>query len=183
MKVFYHCYGSSHTSVVAAAIHTGRLDPGRTPTAAEIRAVPHFDQVLDADLGTVFPAGRGPDGEEVFVVGFGPGREIVRRAVISFLELKGVPERDYLLVNALTRANWAVRAGGVVSRRLGLVALGRPLATWGIQRAYGRLAGLVRETRAEVRRRAAGPAPAPAAEAGHGPTPGGRGPGEPRPVP
>ncbi len=153
MKVFYFCYGGSHTSVVAAAIHTGRLDPGRPPTARQLASVRHFDRVRDAQLGTVFPAGRGPDGEEVYAVGFGPGRKVIRQAVESFLEMKGVPARDYLLVDALSRANWVVRAGGVISRRLGLVALGRPLAAMGIRQVYGRLAQLVAETRAEVARR------------------------------
>jgi len=153
VKVFYHCYGSSHTSVVAAAIHTGRLDPGRVPTAGQLASVRHFDRVHNAQLGTVFPVGRGPDGEEVYVVGFGPGRKVIRYAVQSFLEIKGVPTRDYLLVDALSRANWVVRAGGVISRRLGLVALGRPLVALGIRQVYGRLADLVAEARVEVARR------------------------------
>lgn len=153
LKVFYHCYGSSHTSVVAAAIHTRRLDPDRVPTTRELTAVKHFDRVRDAELGTVFPVGPGPDGEAVYVVGFGPGRKIIRQAVESFLELKGVPAEDYILVDALSRANFAVRAGGVISRRFGLVSVGRPLAALGIRQIYRGLGGLATETRAEVSRR------------------------------
>ncbi len=153
IKVFYYCYGSSHTSVVAAAIHTGRLDLERVPTIAELTSIRHFDRVRSAELGTVFAAGPGPDGERVYVVGLGPGRKIIHQAVLSFLELQRVPPREYLLADALSRANWVVRAGGLASRRLGLVALGRPLAALGIQMVYPRLASLVAETRAEVGRR------------------------------
>ncbi len=153
MKVFYHCYGSSHTSVVAAAIHTGQLDRRRTPSLRELDRIPNFDRVRAADLGTVFFAGTGPDGEEVYVVGFGPGKDVIRRAVLSFLALKGVSPDDYLLVDALSRANWVVKAGGIASRRLGLVSLGRPIAALGIRQVYQRLVELVEETQAEVRRR------------------------------
>lgn len=152
-KVFYYCYGSSHTSVVAAAIHTGRLDLERVPTIAELTSLRHFDRVRSAELGTVFPAGLGPDGERVYVVGLGPGRKIIHQTILSFLELQQVPPREYLFADALSRANWVVRAGGLASRRLGLVALGRPLAALGIQMVYPRLASLVAETRAEVGRR------------------------------
>lgn len=150
-SVIYYCYGSSHTSVVAAAIHTGLLDPGRLPSNAELAALPHFDRVPNAELGTVFPFGRGPEGEEVFVVGLGPGRVGVSRTIRSVLDLEGVPRESYLLVDALSRANWVVKAGGLASRRFGLVALGRPLASRGIRSVYPRLAALVRETQAQVR--------------------------------
>ena len=153
MKVFYHCYGSSHTSVVAAAIHVGGLAPDRLPRLGEIQDVPHFDRIRAAELGTVFVSGRGPDGEEVLVVGFGPGRKIVREAVLSLLELKDVPPNDYLLVDALDGANWMVRIGGMLSRRLGLVSIGRPLAALGIRLMFRRLVRLVEKTQAEVRRR------------------------------
>ncbi len=160
MRVFYYCYGSSHSSVVAGAIHTGRLPTDRIPRAAEVQGVRHFDQVRSAEHGTVFPAGRGPDGEDVFVVGLGPGRKVIRRAIASFLDLKGVPREDYLLVDALSRVNPLVHMGGVASRRFGLVGLGRPLVTLGIQLSYWSLVRLVRETQAEVSRRGGGGAEA-----------------------
>ncbi len=156
MKVFYNCYGGTHTSVAAAALHTGRLDPRRTPRVRDIVGLPLFDRVPTEDIGLAFPYGRGPDGEDVLVIGFGPGKTVVKRAVTSFLELKGVCARDYFFVDALPRATWAIRVGGTLSRRLGLVPLGRLLAAWGVQRAYDRLVSLVEETRAEVRRRRGG---------------------------
>jgi xylulokinase len=44
MKIIYHCYGGSHSSVLAAAIHTGRLNPERLPTGEELMALPYFTQ-------------------------------------------------------------------------------------------------------------------------------------------
>jgi len=157
-KLFYYCYGSSHTSVAAAAIHTGRLDPRRTPTVRQLLSIRHFDRVAASQLGTVFPVGSGRQGEDVFVVGLGPGRELIRQTLESYFELTGVPARCYLLVDALAGANWLIRVGGLLSRRLGLVGLGRPLVSLGIRLAYARLSDLVARTRAEVQRRTAGPA-------------------------
>jgi hypothetical protein len=157
MKVFYHCFGSAHTSVVAAAIHTGRLAPERLPTVDELVALPLFDRVSSQDIGKVFAVGQGSDGEEVYVVGFGPGKEVIRKAVASFLDLKGVANDEYLLVDALSQADWLVKLGGTMSRRLGLVRFGRPLAARGIRRVYPGLCDFVAEARKEVRRRKNGP--------------------------
>ncbi|MGB3963216.1 MAG: DUF3189 family protein, partial [Tepidanaerobacteraceae bacterium] len=35
MKIFYCCYGSAHSSVVAASIHLGLLPSDRVPTSRE----------------------------------------------------------------------------------------------------------------------------------------------------
>lgn len=156
MRVFYHCYGGTHTSVVAACLHTGLLDPGRAPSVTEVVGLPHFDRTAPADLGRPLFIGRGPEGEEVYAVGFGPSKDIVRRAVCSFLDLRGVSPREYHFADALRQAGWVVKAGGILSRRLGLVAVGRPLAAVGIRRAYPRLVALVNQTRVEVRRRQEG---------------------------
>lgn len=158
MKVFYHCYGGTHTSVVAACLHTGRLDGRAVPDLREVVDLPHFDRIASSDLGQPVSFGQGPDGEEVYAIGLGPAKEIVRRSVCSFLDLKGVPARDYHFADALRPAGWMVKAGGMLSRRVGLVAVGRPLAAAGIRRVFPRLVELVEATRVEVRRRQQGSA-------------------------
>ena len=147
MKVFYHCFGSAHTSVVAAAIHTGRLSARRVPPVRDLMALPLFDRVSSRQIGRAFAVGRGPLGEEVYVIGFGPGKDVIRKAVSSLLDLKGVRNDEYLLVDALSQADWLVKVGGTLSRRFGLVRLGRPLAARGIRRIYPGLTDLVAEAR------------------------------------
>lgn len=150
--VVYCCYGSSHTSVVAAAIHVGRLDPTSLPTRDTVLGLPRFDRVGRSELGRLFPAGRGPAGEEVYFAGFGPGRRLVHRAALDLLAAAEVPRGQVLLVDALSRADWLVRLGGTLSRGLGLVGVGRPLVAAGIRRVYPALADLVRSTQARVGR-------------------------------
>jgi hypothetical protein len=40
MKIIYCCYGGSHSSVTAAAIHLDMLPLTRKPTSAELLSIP-----------------------------------------------------------------------------------------------------------------------------------------------
>ena len=44
MKIIYHCFGGSHSSVSAAALHLGLLDRQRTPTEEELVRIPYYDK-------------------------------------------------------------------------------------------------------------------------------------------
>ena len=46
MKIIYHCYGGSHSSVIAAALHLGLLAKDRIPNETELMAIPYFDKPL-----------------------------------------------------------------------------------------------------------------------------------------
>ncbi|HWJ02080.1 MAG TPA: DUF3189 family protein, partial [Verrucomicrobiae bacterium] len=43
MKIIYNCYGGSHSSVTAAAIHLGLVDCGKVPCARELWKLPYYD--------------------------------------------------------------------------------------------------------------------------------------------
>ena len=135
-KVLYHCYGSSHSSVVASAIHTRKLPLQRKPTPEEILALPHFDRVSAKLLGTVFYIGDDQDGREVYIVGLATGKHILVRAISDLVKSYGLPDGSLTLVNSLSAANWLAKLGGFLSRGLGLPWWGRPLAVTGILQRY-----------------------------------------------
>src|SRR5690606_1821093 len=58
---------------------------------------------------------------------------------------------------ALQTVNLPMRVGGYLSRRLGWVAVGRPLVVFGTRRAFPALVQLVEETRRKLREGASGP--------------------------
>lgn len=151
MKVIYHCYGGSHTSVIVAAIHLGLLPKHRLPTREEILALPHFDQTKGWELGTPFFMGRDPEGHEIYIIGRKSNPRLLVNLVQSLLEIRGLPPEEILLVNALTAATMTILIGGTLSRGLGLVSLGRPLAIMGIQLSYWRFVRLVEETKSRLR--------------------------------
>jgi hypothetical protein len=58
-----------------------------------------------------------------------------------------------MMVNALNNVNLKTKIGGFISRRLGLVTIGRPLTIKGIQEKYAGFVTLVENTKREERKR------------------------------
>lgn len=150
MKVIYYCYGSAHSSVVAASLHVGLIPRDRPPTKQEILSLPYFDKTDSKDIGKCFYVGRDEGGNEVFILGMGSTREVVKRAIVSVLALYGIPRDDLLFVDALPEIGVLAKMGGLLSRRLGLVGLGRPLSVLGVQRHYPNLLRLVCQVRRKL---------------------------------
>ncbi len=135
-KVFYHCFGSAHTSVTAANIHLGRLPSNRRPSVAEVMAAPEFDRARHSDIGTVIFMGTDGDGKDVYVVGLGHYEGTIREVLDGVMQALRLPAGRTFFVNAINGSGIFVRAGGYLSRRLGLVQVGRPLAAYGIIKNY-----------------------------------------------
>ncbi len=141
MMVFYQCFGRSHTSVVAAHIHLGNLPSGALPSVRQIMALPFFDEAEEADFGRPLLFGRDADGHEVFALGLGSGTRAGLGAIMGLFDLAGAGPP--LVVDTLSGLGIMARVGGGLSRQLGLVSIGRPLAACGVRRIYPRLAGTV----------------------------------------
>lgn len=136
MKVFYYCYGSAHSSVVASAIHLGYLPTDRIPEAKEFLKLPYYDKTNPYEIGKPFYIGDDDKGNQVFIIGMASERELVKRAIISYLKLNGKDVGQILMVNTLRNVNIKTKLGGFLSRRLGFVSFGRPLTIKGIQEEY-----------------------------------------------
>lgn len=113
--------------------------------------VPRFDRAQSKDFGVLEHMGRDEDGHDVYVLGRGPHPRPVERALASGYEAAGGNADDLMIVCTLPCVNAAMRVGGFVSRRLGWVAAGRPVALWGTRRAYFAIVRLVLETKAALR--------------------------------
>ena len=144
MRIIYYCYGSSHSSVVAAGVHLGLLPADRRPTPREILALPYYDRTPPEDIGKCLFMGKDELGHEVYVMGMGHAKKIVRRAIESFLQLYHIPTSEVLFIDALPQVGLITKIGGFLSRRMGLVSLGRPLTVYGIRRCYPNFLKLVR---------------------------------------
>jgi hypothetical protein len=151
VKVIYCCYGSSHSSVVAAAIHLGNLPTDTIPHPRDILNLPYYDRVTMDEVGACIHMGRDDIGCDVYILGMGPGRRIVKRAVESIFQVCGVSRDSYMLVDTLTSIGVITKIGGFLSRRIGLTRIGRPMATWGIRRAYPRLVSIVARVKSDPR--------------------------------
>jgi len=146
LKIIYCCYGSAHSSVIAAALHLHKLPWDRLPTLAELKRQERFDRTENWEIGTPFFLGCDGEGNEIYALGLGPDKKMLYRTIASLIKMWDFPAREILLVDTLTCIHWLTRVGGFLSRRLGLVALGRPLAALGIRLSYNRLLALVQAT-------------------------------------
>ncbi|HWJ03197.1 MAG TPA: DUF3189 family protein [Verrucomicrobiae bacterium] len=143
MKIIYNCYGGSHSSVTAAAIHLGLLDCGNVPCARELWELPYYDSQVKKDHGTLHFMGTDEFNNRIFVVGRRNMGKPVKRALAGLAHFYGIPEQDFRLVDPMPYVNWAMVVGGFTSRRLGLIPLGRPVVTWGTRLAFPKLSELV----------------------------------------
>ena len=151
MIVIYCCYGSSHSSVVAAAIHLGNLSADSVPHARDVANLPYYDKATAEQLGTCVYMGTDDVGCDVYILGTGPAKNIVKRTVESIFQLCGTSRDSYMLVETLTSIGMITKIGGFLSRRLGLTRIGRPMTVWGIRRAYPHLVSIVAGVKAELR--------------------------------
>ncbi|MDD4569966.1 MAG: DUF3189 family protein [Tepidanaerobacteraceae bacterium] len=136
MKIFYCCYGSAHSSVVAASIHLGLMPVNRIPVANEFMYLPHYDETRSFEIGTPFFMGKDEFNSDVFILGMGSERKLIKKAILSFLTHMGLNSKELLMVDTLHNVNWITKIGGFTSRRLGLISIGRPLTIIGIQQKY-----------------------------------------------
>lgn len=105
------------------------------PTGGEIRAVELFDQLRSDHRGQVMFLGW-INGNGIYVCGRGRDKRGIVKAVKSGAALAGGNLDELLFVDTLPAVNWLMRIGGFLSRRLGLVAIGRPLVVKGTQKAF-----------------------------------------------
>ncbi len=149
MKVIYHCFGGTHSSVLAAAVHTGRLSPDRVPSPDDLLSLPLYDKQDGQDYGRLEPYGQDESGNEVFVLGrrsYAQAPEIVFRGLASAFNL----EEPFKLVDTAITLNWKMKLGGYLSRGLKLQGIGRLIVTWGSRRAYPRVVALVESTKKDL---------------------------------
>ncbi len=143
MKIIYHCYGGTHSSVTAAGIHLGLLPRDRLPEYSEILNQKLFDRRKKCDIGKIVPMGLDGQGNEIYIVGRRSRPKLLYNVAGGLSELLGVDRNNLMLVDVSSFVNSSMKAGGFMSRRMGLIRLGRPIVIWGTIRNYSRLVGLV----------------------------------------
>lgn len=149
MKVIYHCYGGTHSSVLTAAVHTGLLASDEVPAPERLLSLPFYDKQDGTGCGRIRFFGLDEAGNEIFILGRRRYEQVPEMVFCGLQHTFGL-ETPLKLVNAATTLNWQMKVGGYLSRGLGLESIGRLLVTWGSRRAYPRAIDLVEATREEV---------------------------------
>lgn len=136
MIVIFQCYGGTHTSVVAAAIYTGRLNRMRLPAGTELENLPYFDRVAGHHVGNLHYFGHDKEQNPVFILGSRKWGGSVIKLLAATLETEKRTGAAVAVIDCLEHVTLPVRIGGVLSRCFHLTALGRLLLKFGIRLIY-----------------------------------------------
>lgn len=147
MKIIYHCYGSAHSSVVCAAIHMGLLPNDRKPSGKELMQLSRFDKTTSEQIGTIFFMGHDVYDNEVYILGMASAKKVVKNTIYSLLEMYDIDREDIILIDTLKHVNVITRIGGLLSRRFGLISIGRPLVILGVRKNYVDYVNLVKSVK------------------------------------
>lgn len=151
MKIIYYCYGGTHSSVLAAAIHTGQLIGDEVPSKKRIYSLPLYDKISKKELGHPFFYGADEFGNLIYVLGLGTKRNLLKEFLLDYLKLFNIKTENIMLVAALPYVNSFTKLGGILSRRLGLVSIGRPIVTHTLQKLYPEYNNLVTKVKMKLK--------------------------------
>lgn len=108
--------------------------------------IPYYDKTSDSDFGSIRFMGTDEFGNDIYVLGKKSLGNRFSSILMGVAEILGKQD-DLIVVNCMDLVNWSMKLGGFTSRRLGLVALGRPVVSWGTRKAFSQLVNLVEITR------------------------------------
>ena len=148
-KIIYHCYGGAHSSVTAAAIHLGQLRTDKIPTAQELMSLALFDRQTNDGHGQLHFFGFDEWGNQVYSVGCRSMGQTMVKILRRVARMLGAAD-ELVFVDTLHCVSLKMRLGGYLSRRWGLITLGRPLVIQGTREAFSQIVELVREVKHKV---------------------------------
>jgi len=146
VKIIYHCYGGSHSSVLAANLHVGNLSSKHFPTRQELFKLPYFDRTTNDDFGLIKLVGFDEWGNQVYSLGQMHLGERFHPIIESLLTVTNTSD-NIVLKGTMPHVNWLMMLGGNLSRKRSLPWLGRPLLYLGTRLAYPSLLGVVGEVK------------------------------------
>ncbi|ABY94657.1 MULTISPECIES: DUF3189 family protein [Thermoanaerobacter] len=150
MHIIYHCYGGTHTSVIAAYIHTGKLSMDKIPSREEIENIPLFDKLNGQnDPGHIVPIGTDEYGNNIYSMGVKNAKKLIEPALKDLYYHIFNTNEGLLLIDTTAATNWIMKIGGFTSIALKFPVIGRPLVIYGTQKAYKKIVQIVKNVKAQ----------------------------------
>ncbi|HYE81276.1 MAG TPA: DUF3189 family protein [Clostridia bacterium] len=149
MVIIYNCYGGTHSSILASAIHLKNLPVNQIPTNQEILKVEYFNKLTYSDMGRLLFHGVDDEGNKVYTIGRGISKALVpamRNLVIALCRDNGINEH-FLFVNCSPTVPPLMTMGGFFSRALHMDFIGVPLLIAGTKQTYYNITKLVEKSK------------------------------------
>jgi len=149
MYFIYHCYGGTHTSAIAAAIHLNQIPSNRIPTKQAFKNIYLFNKLSSMDMGHIVYHGTDELGNKVFTLGRGTSKALIP----SLQHLYAMLQKDHPAMEKIIFSNTSptvpliMTIGGFIAKALKWNAVGEPLLLIGAGQAFLNIAGLVENTK------------------------------------
>lgn len=148
MVIIYNCYGGTHSSILASAIHLKKLPTDRIPAREEILALEYFNKLTYKDMGRLIFQGSDSEGNRIYTIGRGTSKVLVPamiNLVIALYRNNEISEK-FLFINCSPTVHPLMTAGGFFSRGLHIDPIGVPLLVKGVRLTYYNITKLVEKT-------------------------------------
>ncbi|HOV78648.1 MAG TPA: DUF3189 family protein [Bacillota bacterium] len=145
-KILYFSNSKFPLAGLAGAIHAGSLPLGREPEASEIWGLQSLN-IERCDEGKILSLGSDERGNEIYALSVKGERGMTHRLVESFLEIYGIPEDGFRLVDTGMKDNLYMLAGRALFCFRFLLPVARFFAYAGIKKSYAGLSRLVSDVR------------------------------------
>jgi hypothetical protein len=154
MLYIYNCYGGTHSSSLASAIHLGDLPADRIPEREEILNTAYFNKLSAKDMGRIIYRGTDNEGNKVFSFGRGTSKVLLPclENMIKLLASEYGLREKIILSNMSPTVPPAMTMGGMLSRWLGIHFLGVPLLVAGARQTYAHILEAVRFTKESAKK-------------------------------
>jgi len=149
MIYIYNCYGGTHSSIIAAAIHLKRLPSDRVPSKSEILNTEYFNRLNKRDWGRIICHGADEEGNKVFTMGRGASKIILpcMESLITVISNEYGLKDKVILSNMSPCVTFPMTIGGFLSRCARIDLVGVPLLLVGTRQAYKKIVDTVNFTK------------------------------------
>lgn len=138
MIYIYNCYGGTHSSSIAAAVHLKKVPLDRVPTREEILNIDYFNKLTYRDMGRIIYRGMDDEGNKVFSVGRGTSKTLIPclENLINLIHDECGFNDKIIFSNMSPCVPPAMTLGGFFSRGLGIHFIGVPLLAIGARQTF-----------------------------------------------
>lgn len=149
MIYIYNCYGGTHSSSIAAAVHLKRIPSDRIPSREEILNIQYFNKLSYKDMGKIIYRGTDDEGNKVFTLGRGTSKVLVPclENLINILHYECGFKDRIIFSNMSPCVPIAMTFGGFFSRGLGIHFIGVPLLVAGARQTFMNIVKVVDNTK------------------------------------
>lgn len=152
MMVIYHDIGGAHSAATAANLHINVLSKSKIPTKEDLQNLPTFDKIQKKDTGHLIFIGKDEFGADVYTISRQRSEKIVIPAIKDMYEILNGSVDGLYLVDTSPSVNLLMKIGGALSRRFKCVWIGRPIVTYGTQKAFREITSIVSKKKEQMQR-------------------------------